>query len=211
MERRTFLLQAGPGCSPSDSELAELFDRVTGDPGFAAARDFSVWRAEDMIFGYYETDETAYPDRAGQVVREAVLSALAGKAILISSPGNMRLMFTSIWQPKENKEGLFHRVFMTRLKPGCATEYKDRHDGLVAQMDDSDIPAEGRESSNFTIWNAGDYICGYNEMEKPAVTDSDENAPWEIRMLEIMDWLTNDVDRISKEKHEAVRCVFMKL
>lgn len=77
----------------------------------------------------------------------------------ISTPGvDMRLMYHNFGVVRENKELIRHRMFMTKLKPGCDEEYKARHDVLV-----------------------------------------------EARQLEIMDWITNDVDWMTGEHHSSSR------
>ena len=50
----------------------------------------------------------------------------------------------------------------TRLKPGTQEEYKRRHDALVEQRGNTVNPGP---DSNFSIWNAGDYIFGYDEID----------------------------------------------
>ena len=97
-------------------------------------------------------------------------------------------------------------MFATHLHPGCAEEYKRRHDALIAARGDKNT--EGPES-NFTIWNANGYIFGYCELVRAYDHEmtADERAStiaWETRQLEIMDWLTDDVDWITGQKHEPV-------
>jgi hypothetical protein len=62
--------------------------------------------------------------------------------------------------------------------------------------------------SNFSIWSAGGYIFGYNEiditMEREETEEEHQAAiAWETRQLEIMDWITNDVDWLTGEVHLA--------
>lgn len=64
--------------------------------------------------------------------------------------------------------------------------------------------------SNFSIWNAGGYIFGYNEIDttmEHEMTEEEREASiqWETRMLEIMSWITNDVDWITGEVHESIK------
>ena len=81
----------------------------------------------------------------------------------ISTPGkDMRLMYHDFGVVRENKELIRHRMFMTRLKPGCEEEYKARHDALIEKRNGA--VTQGPDS-NFSIWSAGGYIFGYNEID----------------------------------------------
>ena len=62
--------------------------------------------------------------------------------------------------------------------------------------------------SNFSIWSAGGYIFGYDEIDttmetEPTEADKKFTVEWETRQLEIMDWITNDVDWMTGEHHAA--------
>ena len=124
----------------------------------------------------------------------------------ISTPGEpMRLMYHDFGVVRENKELIRHRVFMTKLKPGCEEEYKRRHDGLIEKR--GDTVTQGPDS-NFSIWSSGGYIFGYNEIDTTMETEPTEEEKqftieWETRQLEIMDWITNDVDWLTGEHHAA--------
>lgn len=94
---------------------------------------------------------------------------------------------------------------MTKLKPGCEEEYKRRHDGLIEKRGDMVNPGP---DSNFSIWSAGGYIFGYDEIDTTMEIESTEadrksTIEWETRQLEIMDWITNDVDWMTGEHHAA--------
>ena len=61
-----------------------------------------------------------------------------------------------------------------------------------------------------TIWSDGTYIFGYDEidttMEKdPTEEDLEGTRAWELRQLEIMDWITNDVDWLTQTVHAQVK------
>jgi L-rhamnose mutarotase len=119
----------------------------------------------------------------------------------------MRLMYHDIGVVRQDKSLIRHRVFVTRLKPGCEEEYKRRHDGLIAAR--GDAVSQGPDS-NFTIWCGAGYIFGYCEKVKAfdrEMTEAEkaDTIAWETRQLEIMDWLTDDVDWITGEKHEKIR------
>ena len=125
-------------------------------------------------------------------------------------------MYHCIGLARADKSHIRHRVFTTRLKEGCAAEYKRRHDALIEAR--HGVPSPGPDS-NFTIWNANGYIFGYDEIDTayrpdpslPQKTPEEEKADtiaWETRQLEIMDWLTDDVDWLTGQKHAPSRCIF---
>ena len=108
---------------------------------------------------------------------------------------------------RENKELIRHRMFMTKLKDGCEEEYKRRHDGLIAQRGDTVDPGP---DSNFSIWSAGGYIFGYDEIDttmevEETVEAREQTVEWEMRQLGIMDWITNDVDWMTGDVHADVK------
>ena len=116
-------------------------------------------------------------------------------------------MYHDIGIVREDKSLIRHRVFCTKLKPGCAEEYKRRHDGLIAARGDK--VSEGPDS-NFTIWYGAGYIFGYCEKVKsfdhePTEAEKAADIAWETRQLEIMDWLTDDVDWITGQKHGHIQ------
>ncbi|MBR1560701.1 MAG: hypothetical protein IJ646_10730, partial [Clostridia bacterium] len=95
------------------------------------------------------------------------------------------------------------------LKPGCEEEYKRRHDALVEAR--GGRVSEGPDS-NFTIWYGAGYIFGYDEKvrsfdHEPTEEEKAADIAWETRQMEIMDWLTDDVDWITGQKHEHIRRV----
>ena len=108
---------------------------------------------------------------------------------------------------RENKELIRHRMFMTKLKTGCEEEYKRRHDGLIAQRGDTVDPGP---DSNFSIWSAGGYIFGYDEIDttmevEETVEAREQTVEWEMRQLGIMDWITNDVDWMTGDVRADVK------
>ncbi len=205
MERHTYAARVLPG-------MTREYRRILGEqwPAICSLLDahnvhnFSLWNAEDLIFAYCETDE---PADLWPVFRD--LAALWKDCTeSFSGPGApMRLMYTDLGIIRESKELIRHRVFMTKLVPGTEDEYKRRHDDLSASRNGAVTPGP---DSNFTIWSAGGYIFGYDEID---VTMEQDMTPeereftinWETRMLEIMSWITNDVDWITKENHVAVK------
>ena len=169
-------------------------------------RNFSIWNIGDFLFCYGEYPDEVLPTRAQHAAclcwDEGLSSLIEGFA----GQGTLPLMYHDIGIVREDKSLIRHRVFATRLKEGCADEYKRRHDALVAAR--GDRVTEGPES-NFTIWNARGYIFGYCELVKSydhEMTDEERasTVAWETRQLEIMDWLTDDVDWMTGEKHDRM-------
>lgn len=208
MERYAFALQINPGCENDFRRaLGELWPALTAAFDRRGYRNFSLWKAADLVFGYYETEEKM---RWGldEIAKDAALLAPAAETFTwISAPWEqMRLMYHDFGVVRKSKELIRHRVFMTKLKPGCEEEYKRRHDGLVAARGDSVDPGP---DSNFSIWSAGGYIFGYDEIDTSMETEETPEGraatiDWETRQLGIMDWITNDVDWMTGEHHAAV-------
>ena len=186
--------------------LGEIWNNLTDFLDRNNIRNFSIWNAEDLIFIYCESDDGL---KLSEIETEAV-KEMAGKfdgtCTWISPPGeNMRLMYEDFGIVRENKELIRHRMFMTKLKPGCEEEYKARHDVLAAQR--GGVPDPGPDS-NFSIWSAGVYIFGYDEIDTTMEVEEtpeagEETIAWETRQLGIMDWITNDVDWMTGEHHAA--------
>ena len=198
MKRLPFVLTVSP--EGKEAELKPVW-KMLEDMG---ASNFSVWRIREFLFCYGEyPDETSIPS-------ERIVQLLPGGVGLFAAPGSLPLMYHDIGIVRQDKSLIRHRVFGTRLKEGCAQEYKRRHDVLVEARGDQ--IKEGPES-NFTIWNANGYIFGYCELVKAFDHEKTEeekaaDIAWETRQLEIMDWLTDDVDWITGQKHDPVRLVY---
>ena len=198
MERQAFIIELNEA-SKSEA-LAALSDGKSAIGGFELD-NWSVWNIANLLLCYGEGSAQAAGGLADQL-----LKALGG-ARLLCAPGSMRLMYHDIGIVREDKALIRHRVFCTRLKPGCEEEYKRRHDALVEARGDK--VSEGPDS-NFTIWYGGGYIFGYDEKVKafdhtPTEEEKAADIAWEMRQLEIMDWLTDDVDWITGEKHDAIK------
>ena len=207
MERRTFLLKLYQ--DRKDETLAAL-EALGPEIRETASRlgvgNFSIWTVENLLCGYGEYDSDVDLD-AAPVLRAKLEPVMDGSAEVICPTGSMRLMYHDIGVVRQDKSLIRHRVFVTKLKPGCTEEYKRRHDALIEARGDaiSDGP-----DSNFTIWYGGGYIFGYCEKVKAydhEMTEDErrDTITWEKKQLEIMDWLTDDVDWITGEKHEAIR------
>lgn len=204
MTRYTFIMRLPAG------RRQAVWDRLAADAGHIrdeAARlgldNFSLWGVEDLLCGYGEwTGEGAVPG-----LPPSLGEAVGGDGELLCAPGTMRLMYHDIGIVRADKSLIRHRVFVTKLKPGCEEEYKRRHDGLIEAR--GDAVSEGPDS-NFTIWYGAGYIFGYCEKVKsfdhePTEAEKAADIAWETRQLEIMDWLTDDVDWITGEKHEKIQ------
>ena len=207
MQRHTFAMEMKnvEGFRSAIGEIWIELKKILKENG---VRNFSIWTVEKLVFGYYETEnELHYTDE----VKEAVAKweeKYGNNFEWISEPfKEMRLMYQDFGIVRESKDLIRHRVFITKLKPGNEEEYKARHDKLV-EARNGEI-TKGPDS-NFSIWYGGGYIFGYNEidttMEKVETEEDRQNAiAWETRMLEIMDWRTDDVDWISGEHHKHIQ------
>ncbi len=213
LKRETFLLRLTGGDA---DQLGAIFATLPED--VAALRDargvdnFSVWHVDGLVFGYYEVTREHVMTAADNAALRALAEKLSPLCEIIADPFTcpMRLMYSDIGVVRADKALIRHRVFATRLKPGCTEEYKRRHDALASSK--AGAVSEGPES-NFTIWNAGRYIFGYCELARSFDHEmtEDERAStvaWETRGFEIMDWITDDVDWISGEKHSPIALVY---
>ncbi len=212
MTRETWLAKILPG------EKDEFLKRYQNPwPELVAAwaargyKNLSVWTVGDFAFGYREVADGATPTENDLAVCARWDAYMKDVLELIAPVGAMRMMYHDIGIVREDKSLIRHRVFATVLKPGCAEEYFNRHEALIVAR--ADKVSEGPES-NFTIWCADEkYIFGYCELVKSfdhEMTEEERAATtkWETRQLEIMDWLTDDVDWMTGEKHEHIRCAY---
>ncbi len=205
MRRNTFALKVNKGQKQSfRAMLKDIWAELTDALDKAGASNFSMWQIEDVVFAYYETGERT----DGLYVRiRDLFDKTCDSFSWISDPTReMRLMYHDFGIIRESKEQIRHRVFVTKLHEGCEEEYKARHDALVEAR--GGVPDPGPDS-NFSIWYAGGYIMGYDEiditMEKDETEEEHEaTKKWESRMLEIMDWLTDDVDWLTGMHHDHV-------
>ena len=184
------------------------FDRVCAAAG---ARNCSVWYVENYLYIYAEFEDSD-PNGIGKLLApyESLLAVAAEKA---GSNEDMRLMYHDIGVVRTDKSLIRRRVFATVLKHGCAEEYKARHQKLIDARGDK--VSDGPET-NFTIRCAKDkYIFGYCELVKsydhtPTAEEKAATVAWETRQLEIMDWLTDDVDWITGQKHSAIELLYQQ-
>lgn len=189
MERHAFAMKVKDDMMNSyRQKLGEIWKDLTLFLDRNQVKNFSIWNTERLIFGYYEKEDDAELNAEEKAVRDVLIEKMAETFEWISEPGqDMRLMYHN--------------------KDGCEEEYKARHDGLIAQRGDTVDPGP---DSNFTIWSAGGYIFGYDEIDTTMEVDETPEArettvAWETRQLEIMDWITDDVDWMTGEWHPASR------
>ena len=181
------------------SEIKELLDGID-------AANFSLWGIGCLVFGYYETEGKCVQEPCRRKAQELTEEAEAYGTWISSPLQSMRLMYQDFGVVRPSKELIRHRVFATQLKGDFQEEYKRRHDALVEARGGAVTPGP---DSNFSIWNAGRYIFGYDEiditMEEAETEETRQSAiAWETKMLEIMDWFTDDVDWITGERHPHV-------
>ena len=204
MKRYAFIMEPQPDKREAvAARLSANAPEIRAEAAQMGLDNFSLWGVEDLLCGYGEW--TGEEDLPG--LPPSLAKAVGPDGTLLCAPGTMRLMYHDIGIVRADKSLIRHRVFVTRLKPGCEEEYKRRHDGLIAAR--GDAVSEGPDS-NFTIWCGAGYIFGYCEKVKAfdrEMTEAEraDTVAWETRQLEIMDWLTDDVDWITGEKHEKIR------
>ena len=202
MERYTFAMQIKLGMQNEfRSGLGKIWMDMLCVMNAQRMENFSLWQAADLVFGYYEAEKTPEHEKL-----EAVLVKMQECFEWLAKPGNhMRLMYQDFGVVRKEKALIRHRMFMTKLKPGCEEEYKRRHDALVEARGDKITLGP---DSNFSIWCAGGYIFGYDEIDTTMEVEESKEAreatiAWESRQLEIMDWITNDVDWLTGQHHPA--------
>ena len=209
MKRHSFAMKVKDG-SMNDfrSVIGEIWADVTAFLDRNALSNFSLWNAADLVFGYYESSDEWDASEEEKKAAAGFIAKVDPFVEWLSRPGQqMRLMYHNFGIVRENKELIRHRMFMTKLKPDCAEEYKRRHDGLIEQRGDVVDPGP---DSNFSIWSDGTYIFGYNEidttMEREETPEEHEaTVAGETRQLGSMDGITNDCDWLTGEVHVPSR------
>ncbi|MBQ3668074.1 MAG: hypothetical protein II920_02490 [Clostridia bacterium] len=174
-------------------------------------KNVSAWSVGDFLYLYGEHEDEG--TNGLTQLTDSFADELGSYAELISAPGDMRLMYHCIGVVRQDKRLIRRRVFATVLKDGCADEYYARHKKLIDARGD-EVP-DGPET-NFTICCAlNKYIFGYCELVKsydhePSEEEKAATAAWETRQLEIMDWLTDDVDWLTGETHEKMKNLYQQ-
>ena len=213
MRRETIAMRIKPGMKDDfKHRCKQIWPELLAPLNLQGVKNFSIWCIEDLVFGYCEVCDDVVATENEKVLVTGLLEYVQDCCECLANPlsSPMRLMYEDIGIIREDKSGIRHRVFVTKLKPGCVEEYKRRHDDLVASRNGRINPGP---DSNFTIWNAGDYIFGYCEIDKSMEREPTEKGrqatiAWETRMLEIMDWVTDDVDWLTGLKHDKIELMF---
>lgn len=190
--------------------LGQIWNDVTSFLDDNNISNFSVWKIEDLLFIYGEAEDS-YCVTEEKVKRIRKIISKADDTITwLSEPGQrMHLVYYDYGIVRDSKELIRHRVFVAKLKDGCMPEYKRRHDKLIEQR--GNTINHGPES-NYTIWSDGNYIFGYDEidttMERVQTKEQVEwSIKWENKMLEIMDWITDDVDWLTNRRSSKSVCI----
>lgn len=164
MKRHTFAFEIKPGrMNEFRSGLGKVWVELTTFLDEHGMVNFSIWNVERIVFGYYETGDDFLFDEKDRV-RVAEWESKYGDSYtwISESFKDMRLMYHNFGIVRESKELIRHRVFITKLVSGMEEEYRARHDALIKARGDK--VTEGPDS-NFSIWYAGGYIFGYNEID----------------------------------------------
>ena len=205
MERYSFAFKIKEG-SVGDflSEFGRCWGDIRNNIRENDVTNFSLWNCDTFFFGYYERQ---IEGPVTESILAPVLPMLDKLADFKSDfAGNMRLMYEDFGIVRQDKSMIRHRVFMTHLINGETEEYKRRHDELA----NSRTEVNKGPDSNFSIWNSGDYIFGYDEIDtsmEHEMTESERESTiiWEKHMLDIMEWITDDVDWITDMHHSHVK------
>lgn len=208
MERYTFAMKLRKGNRGSYcKKLGEIWSDLVSFLERNNIKNFSVWSVEDLIFGYCEKEDAHCLSKEEQTIRKQLICAMEDTFEWISEPDkNMQLMYHDYGIVRKSKELIRHRVFMIKLHDGCEQEYKHRHDQLIEKRG---TKVTLGPDSNFSIWSAKGYVFGYDEIDVTMEHDRTEEEltqtiAWETKQLEIMDWITNDVDWMTGEVHPGV-------
>ncbi len=205
MKRNAFALKVGEGLKYDFRQgVGSVWKKICDTLDSNGGSNFSMWQIEDVVFCYYESDDDNSSVAAGLF---DAFGEIDDTFEWISDPkSEMRLMYHDFGIVREDKSLIRHRMFVTRLKEGFEEDYKSRHDALVEAR--GGVPDPGPDS-NFSIWYAGGYIMGYDEIDTTMESEETQEqheatVKWETRMLEIMDWMTDDVDWLTGEHHDHV-------
>lgn len=208
MKRHTFAMQVYKGKMNEYRQLlGQVWPELTNVLDRLGIKNFSIWNVDLIIFGYCETESDVKPSIEDRIIFDKINAVIGETFEWISHYGEpMRLMYHNFGIIRESKELIRQKVFVARLFVGKSEEYKHRHDVLV---DKNKTKVNPGPVSNFSIWNAGDYIFGYNEIDTTMEHESTEEGKqrailWETKMLEIMDWITDDIDWITGQHHSSI-------
>ena len=105
MKRNTFALQIKEGKKDAFRQaLGEVWEAAAAGMDRCGIRNFSLWTAADLVFGYYETDEENVIPEAEKEAFGKILEAFEEIGTWLSRPGQeMRLMYHNFGVVRENK------------------------------------------------------------------------------------------------------------
>jgi len=205
MERYSFAFKVKEGTVGDFlKKFGESWNSIRTNISANCASNFSLWNCDTFFFGYYERDEK---EPATASILAPVMGTIEEMSEFTSDFNkNMDLMYEDFGIVRKDKSMIRHRVFMTHLINGDTREYKRRHDELAnARTEVTKGP-----DSNFSIWNSGDYIFGYDEIDtsmehEMTQEEKEDTIRWEKHMLDIMEWITDDVDWITDMHHSHIK------
>lgn len=211
MRRETAMYRVLTDKNAVDAAFEKIAPSLQDECVKVGAKNASAWTVCEFVYLYAEFED----DGSGSLkdLTDAFAPEFRGILQTVAAPGTMRLMYHCIGNVRADKSLIRRRVFATVLKPDCAEEYFRRHQAVVDARGDEVI--DGPET-NFTIRCADSkYIFGYCELVKsydhePTEEEKASTVEWETRQLGIMDWLTDDVDWMTGDKHEKMRGLFLQ-
>ena len=190
--------------------LGQIWNEVTAFLDENNISNFSVWKMANLLFIYGEAkDSYCVTEKNINRIRQ-IISRSDDTITWLSEPGRrMQLVYYDYGIVRDSKELIRHRVFAAKLKDGCMPEYKRRHDKLIEQRGNT---INYGPESNYTIWSDGNYIFGYDEidttMEREQTKEQVEwSIKWEKKMLEIMEWITDDIDWLTNKRNSKSVCI----
>lgn len=205
MERHSFSFEIKEG---KVGDFLKIFgsnwDSVRAEIKESGVTNFSLWNCDTFFFGYYESgDKEPSTSKILGPVLDTLEDLIKWKS---DFEKGMALMYEDFGIVREDKSMIRHRVFMTHLLKGDTAEYKRRHDELASAR----TSVTKGPDSNFSIWNAGDFIFGYDEIDtsmehEMTAEEKESTIRWEKHMLDIMEWITDDVDWITDMHHSHVK------
>ena len=98
--------------------MGKIWPELTAFLDEHAMTNFSVWSVEDIVFGYYETDDNFAFTEEDKIKVAQWEAECSDVYTWISVPfENMRLMYHDFGIVRESKELIRHRVFVTKWVP----------------------------------------------------------------------------------------------
>ena len=121
MKRLPFVLRFRPGKREEGRTFLQAnWARAREELAPLGAGNLSVWGVEDFALCYGEYADETTPEQLTAVIERAMRAGLDAYCELFAAPGTLPLMYHDIGVVREDKSLIRHRVFATRLKPGCA-------------------------------------------------------------------------------------------